>query len=869
MSFTSNFAFMQRHEPKVAELGARAEQYFTDDPNVCLFRLRQLIEQLALAVAHRHRVFVGDDDNSFALIQKLVRMSYIGTVQAGLFHQVRKAGNEAVHDLEGRHSSAAKQLRNTRNLCVWFEGQFGDPDFKPPRFRLPPPPPDTSAALAEAHAQQEALERRLAESERARAAYEGRIAAQAVRLSQPRVVFSTEFMGFWRALADETRATVGAALQSWRSQPDGVSLQTLPANNPAFRWLPLEGATGSVVVVSPSGDVQLAVWVGERLEAERWVQRRRVEVHPQLGSLQVFEVVDRPADPTSASLFAAIDDDELQLCGVPRLLLPAVRSLEDRDALAAFASFLPAEAADTLFAIADGQAPEDARREAGLRAPKGAVDTRDFDVALSHQASRRTFAELDDARFEEMLTAPIEEWRLFLHPSQSKVVRTRAKGPVRVLGGAGTGKTVALLHRAAYLLRHVLSPDEPILITTFTRTMARELENDLARLLSPEEMKRVHASTLHQWCASHLRTKGKRLSVVSPKDKKALWETAIAEHSTGDRPAQFYTDEWDLVVQAQGVQTRSAYFQARRHGRGTRLNRRGRAAVWKVFEAYRAGLEASGKVEWPDLIRITREELDAAPAKPFRSVLVDEVQDFGQAELELLRALVPKAPADMFLVGDAHQRIYQLGCSFGTCGIHVRGRSHRLKVNYRTTERIQQFALSVLDGVDVDDLDGGTDHLRGYHSLRLGNAPEVRVYSTSDEEKRQVVRQVQGWLDAGMSPAEIVVGARTGWILGGYKKALLEAGLSVFDLGGRGDAPADAVRLSTMHRLKGTEFSHVLLAGVQAGVVPLALSGQSDAAAVEDHEKAERCLLYVAATRARDVLIVTGSGAQCGFLPAR
>ena len=80
----------------------------------------------------------------------------------------------------------------------------------------------------------------------------------------------------------------------------------------------------------------------------------------------------------------------------------------------------------------------------------------------------------------------------------------------------------------------------------------------------------------------------------------------------------------------------------------------------------------------------------------------------------------------------------------------------------------------------------------------------------------------------------------------------------------------EGIRVATMHRLKGLEFRRVLLAGVQAGQVPLAPATRgSDAALREDLEKQERCLFYVACTRARDELAITGNGLRSPFLPAQ
>ena len=80
------------------------------------------------------------------------------------------------------------------------------------------------------------------------------------------------------------------------------------------------------------------------------------------------------------------------------------------------------------------------------------VDTDDFETALERDASKRRFVVVDnDTALEAMLDAPLDKWRVFLHPSQRKLVYRSWNGPVRVLGGAGTGKTVVAMHRAAHL----------------------------------------------------------------------------------------------------------------------------------------------------------------------------------------------------------------------------------------------------------------------------------------------------------------------------------------------------------------------------------------------------------------------------------
>src|SRR5690606_15724078 len=152
--------------------------------------------------------------------------------------------------------------------------------------------------------------------------------------------------------------------------------------------------------------------------------------------------------------------------------------------------------------------------------------------------------------------------------------------------------------------------------------------------------------------------------------------------------------------------------------------------------------------DYADVIREARLLIEAGNV-PLRyaAVVADEVQDFSEAALRLLRALVPEGANDLFLVGDAHQRIYGHRPSLSRCGIHVRGlRSRRLRLNYRTTQRIRDWAVAVLQGVTVDDLDEGTDDaLRGYHSLRQGDPPVIAPQPTEKDEAAFILTWLERW----------------------------------------------------------------------------------------------------------------------------
>ena len=166
--------------------------------------------------------------------------------------------------------------------------------------------------------------------------------------------------------------------------------------------------------------------------------------------------------------------------------------------------------------------------------------------------------------------------------------------------------------------------------------------------------------------------------------------------------------------------------------------------------------------------------------------------------------------------------------------------------------------MALLQGVEVDDLDGEKDQEEGYKSLLSGAAPEVRKFDTAEEEGAFLVETVKELLKH-KQPEEICLVARTGKLLSERYQPLLKAAkVPCVVLEKKNDPGEPGVRLGTMHRVKGLEFPVMLLAGVNSGVVPMRVSSvEGDPTARAEHEERERSLLFVAATRARDHLIVT------------
>jgi len=235
----------------------------------------------------------------------------------------------------------------------------------------------------------------------------------------------------------------------------------------------------------------------------------------------------------------------------------------------------------------------------------------------------------------------------------------------------------------------------------------------------------------------------------------------------------------------------------------------------------------------------------------------------GKQAFNLIRQMIPGGDQenDLFIVGDAHQRIYDRQVVLGHCGINIVGRGYKLRVNYRTTEENRKWAVGLLEGVDYDDLDGGTDNQEVYKSLMRGEEPRVEPFESFQAEAEAIAEYLQQKEEGGEPLRDTCIIARTKSLLDTYSGALRAANLDTYTIrkDRAEDRSAPGVRLATMHRAKGLEFERVIIAGVTDGIVPLdkALAAAEDDVMRKQIRKQERSLLYVSATRAKREVIVT------------
>jgi len=431
------------------------------------------------------------------------------------------------------------------------------------------------------------------------------------------------------------------------------------------------------------------------------------------------------------------------------------------------------------------------------------------------------------------------------------------------------------IHRANWLAQNIFTgKNDRILFTTFTRNLAEDIRDNLAKICKPDVMRRIEVVNLDRWVSNFLRKNDYSFTIDYGKQSNALWTKALdMAPAELDLEESFYREEWDRVIQPQAVTSLADYFKASRVGRGVPLNRKARKDIWTVFEEYRLMLDEHGLKERDDALRDARLLLEQkGGVLPYRAIIVDEAQDMGMQAFKLIRQMISgkETKNDLFIVGDAHQRIYRYKVVLSQCGVNIVGRAQKLKINYRTTDENRKWAVNLLKGIKTDDLDGGIDDQVGYKSLVHGIAPIVKQLDNFQSEIEFISQYLGKLSDQGKPLSECCLVARTNSLLEQYENALKEKGIDVYFI--RRTEPEDrsipGLRLATMHRVKGLEFDRVIIASVNKNVVPLQYVSEesSDPTVREESEIHERALLYVSATRAKNEVLVTGFGEMSPFL---
>lgn len=519
------------------------------------------------------------------------------------------------------------------------------------------------------------------------------------------------------------------------------------------------------------------------------------------------------------------------------------------------------------------------------------VTEEDLDVErhLQPDTMASWFTRTEPAYMAEIMDRPIEDWMIFLHPDQRNAVSRSYMGPARVRGPAGTGKTVVGLHRAVWLARRNLARREersgqlagttdrvlPVLFTTFISSLPPVLESLYLRMpgaLSGE----VEFANVNKLATRLCYESGK-----SPRfDSRAVRETFDAAYarivtpgSPLDRRAlskHYLTDEVNAVIKGRALESLDEYRAIERTGRRAPLGRNQRKQVWELREAWDTGMAARRVMDFPDQMLAALDYARRLPEPRYSAIVVDEAQDLTLAGLQLLRALVNAPdhdhdrPDGLLVLGDGAQRIYPGGYTLRQAGVEVRGRTTVLDMNYRNTSHIIDAALAVAGGIDVVDL--GEDYRRGDQlagTIREGPRPLlIRARDSGDQ-----IREIARWIREMAVMDDPIMAGDTAVLVPWNRQAktaerlLKGSGLGVQMLDRYDGRSNELVKVGTYHRGKGLEFKAVFLPYLNLGrFPPRPKRGISPEEAGEAHSL-DMSALFVAMTRARDLLVLLYNGA--------
>ena len=354
------------------------------------------------------------------------------------------------------------------------------------------------------------------------------------------LMFTKEFLEGFTGLEPQVRQKV-------RELPDkfedavhtGVHLEKLSASrDDRIRTVRVDQFWRGVVV--RLGDARYALLrVMPHDDAIAWAMKQRFGVNPVTGLVEILDVptVEAKVDAVLASvpsetpsLFASRRDRDFTAVGVDEELIPLLRRIVDEAELYAIANYLPDAQSDAVLMLADGKSPEEVWAEIArdYELAGDDVDTDDIDTAINQPGSRSHFVvTTNDSELVDLLSGDFEAWRTFLHPTQRAVAyRPIYKGPAKITGGAGTGKTVVAVHRARYLAQRLIESGGSsgrILFATYTNSLATNLDHTLRTFCTPEEYRHLQVSTVDAFAR---RTLSAAKSSLKPVPPEKLRETA-------------------------------------------------------------------------------------------------------------------------------------------------------------------------------------------------------------------------------------------------------------------------------------------------------------------------------------------------------
>ena len=445
----------------------------------------------------------------------------------------------------------------------------------------------------------------------------------------------------------------------------------------------------------------------------------------------------------------------------------------------------------------------------------------------------------------------LEDWMIFLAPAQYRAVERAQQGPYKVTGGPGTGKSVVALH--AVKSKIMGNAAAKVLVSSFVHTVPNVLKNLTSRLVGVFNAERVTFKTVHK-IALDITGLPTNLIVKDGAKRDLLQKAIDSVKRKPNKDREWLETEISRVILARMVPDRETYLALRRFGRKVPVMSAERSLIWDVYQAYRTVLKEKGLLDFDLLLVAAAMKAEKnPPANLYDTIIVDEAQDLTESGVRLLLALLKGGSnGNIVIIGDNKQRLYAGGYSLSDLGIVTKNRSTNLSLCYRTTEQIMRAVGALGQAISSDDFgEDGVGSAQLDYRL-IGEQPEYHQFADAESQWTWIISQLdQQKVEEFDGTALLFPWTNS---VSGAVSRLRKANIGWCDLADYDGRPTPGVKLGTMKRAKSLEFYRVLIPNVGADVNFGSQTNDEDAYLERIRE------LYVAMSRARDRLILTGVG---------
>ncbi len=644
------------------------------------------------------------------------------------------------------------------------------------------------------------------------------------------------------------------------------------------------------VIVHKTNNECTACFVGHHDDAYDWAENKTYGKHPKTGYPQVNilresnisenpNILDANYNYENQKRFFNLSEDDLFSIGIQKDWHNDIFNIYSESEYEKFMEEnminLPQEGAEILIEVANGMSISDAKKFQlegdAKRINELNADNENFEKVQSfEQIYGYKNSKPLNSYIKEIDSLDWDDWLIHLNPSQNKFTSKNYSGTHKIYGGAGTGKTVVALHRTKFLLENKDNFEvNKIGLLTFSKTLAIDLKIKLDLLLKKDcqkipEIDLLDITSLAKSVYSNAFGNNYSIaseSIIRKKLKIIISDLRLENHFT----IQFLISEYKNIIGPWNLWEFDKYKNFQRSGRQTQLYEKDRKIICEVLLRLKNDLKQENKISEFDLFYSASDCLKQNNPI-FTHLIVDEAQDLGPEKLYFIRQLVSKNSNDIMLCGDSGQSLYKRHTSWIKHGLDIRGRSHGLKINYRTSKEIKQKA-DILSEQKLNLEDDQNEDRKSF-SIFPGPEPKIKICNTQNEEIEKLSKWIMETLNSGSNLEDIILLARNENQLNHCKQACKKINKKFWFIDDRSNYHPGEIGICTIQRSKGLEYKSVAIIGCNKDILPDidTLQNIGDGSDLSEFFELEKNKLYVGMTRAKENLYISAVKPVSSFL---